>query len=203
MPRSFSRKAVRRSRALTWCQNSLETVSQPSISIRWIESAVALSFAMPSITALLELSPRLALLPAPLAARALFLDAEIEFLDVFLLQQPLAGVGHDDAADLEHVAEVGGHERHVRVLLDQQDGDAELAVDALDDVEDVLHQLGAEAERGLVQQHQPGPRHQGAADGKHLLLAARQRAGALVGALAQHREIAEHRFEILGDTIRI
>src|SRR6476660_2444640 len=59
--------------------------------------------------------PSLALLPAPLAAGALFLDAEVEFLDVLLLQQPLAGVGHHDAADLEHVAVVGGLQGHVGI----------------------------------------------------------------------------------------
>src|SRR5882757_7402231 len=75
-------------------------------------------------------SPGLAFLPAPLAACALFLDAEIEFLDVFLLEEPGAGIGHDDAPDLQHVAKVGGLQGHVGVLLDQQDGDAALAVDA-------------------------------------------------------------------------
>src|SRR5215471_5668903 len=112
-------------------------VSQPSISIRSVEAVIALWPAMPSIASLLELSPRLALLPAPLAPRTLFLEAEVEFLDVFLLQQPLAAVGHDDAADLEHVAVVGGFEWHVGILLDQQDGDPEFAIDALDDLEDV------------------------------------------------------------------
>ena len=134
---------------------------------------------------------RSSLLPAPPAAHAR-LDAEIEFLDVLVLQQALAGIVHHDAADFEHVAVVGGLERHVGVLLDEQDGDAALAVDAADDVEDLLHQLRRQAERRLVEQHQPRPRHQRAADRQHLLLAARQRAGALVGALLQHREVAEH-----------
>src|SRR5713226_774390 len=35
------------------------------------------------------------------------------------------------------------------------------------------------------------------------LLAARQRARALVGALPQHREVAEHRLEILGDPVGV
>ena len=41
-----------------------------------------------------------------------------------------AGVFHHDAAVLEHVAVVGDVERHVGVLLDQQDRGAALAVDA-------------------------------------------------------------------------
>src|ERR1700738_3255322 len=95
MPRSFSRNAVRPSRAFTWCQNSLGIVSQPSSSMRPQASSIVCS-----LISLSSLSPRLALLPAPLATGALILDAEIEFLDVFLFQQPRAGVGHDDAYEL-------------------------------------------------------------------------------------------------------
>ena len=80
----------------------------------------------------------LLLLPAPLAAHAGFLHAEVELLDVVLLAQPRAGVFHHDAAVLEHVAVVGDVERHVGVLLDQQDGRAALAVDAHHDLEDLL-----------------------------------------------------------------
>src|SRR5258708_31657855 len=154
MPRSFSRNAVRVSRAFTWCQNSLAIVSQPSISIRPSKSCIArLSIAFS--VAVCRLSPGLALLPPPLAAHALVLDAEIEFLDVFFLQQPLAGVRHDDAADFQHIAEVGSLQRHVGVLLDQQDVYAALAIDPHDDLKDVPDELGAEAERRLIQQHQP------------------------------------------------
>src|SRR5690606_41008379 len=60
----------------------------------------------------------------------LFLHAEVEFLDVFLLEQPGAGIGHHDAADLQHIAVMGGVQRHVGVLLDQQDGGLLLGVDA-------------------------------------------------------------------------
>src|SRR5690606_13936818 len=76
------------------------------------------------------LAPGLAFLPAALAAYALFLHAEVEFLDVFLLEQPGAGIGHHDAADLQHIAVMGGVQRHVGVLLDQQDGGLLLGVDA-------------------------------------------------------------------------
>src|SRR5215475_336721 len=100
MPRCFSRKAVRSSRAFTWCQNSLGIVSQPSTSIRPSKPSMPRSLPIPPCRPCWS-TPRFALLPAPLAARALFLDTQVEFLDVLLLQQPLAGVGHHDAADLE------------------------------------------------------------------------------------------------------
>ena len=54
---------------------------------------------------------------------------------------------------------------------------------SLDDLEDLLDQDRRQAHRRLVQQQQPGPRHQRPADRAHLLLAARQRAG-LLGAAA-------------------
>src|SRR6476620_7060899 len=59
------------------------------------------------------LSPGLLLLPPPLAARPCLLHAEVELLDVVLLAQPRAGVFHDDAAVLEHIAVVGDVEGHV------------------------------------------------------------------------------------------
>ena len=47
------------------------------------------------------------------------------------------------------------------------------------------------------------PRHQRPADRQHLLLAARQRAGALLGALLQHREVPEHRLEVLRHAVGV
>jgi hypothetical protein len=46
-----------------------------------------------------------------------------------------------------------------------------------------------EAQRGLVEQDQPGAGDQRAADRQHLLLAARQVAGEAVAALVQAREV--------------
>src|SRR2546426_8197336 len=44
------------------------------------------------------------------------------------------------------------------------------------------HDGRRQAERGLVEQDQPRPRHKRAGDGQHLLLAARERAGHLLTA---------------------
>ena len=89
------------------------------------------------------------------------------------------------AARLEHVGPVRGAERHARVLLDEQDGRARLA-ERREEPHDLLHDEGRQAERRLVAQEQPRPAHQRAADGEHLLLAARQRARELRAPLAQH-----------------
>src|SRR5882724_2210924 len=79
------------------------------------------------------LAPRLLLFPAPFAPRTLFLGAEIEFLDVLGIHQPLAGIVHHDPADFQHITIMRGLQRHLGVLLDQQDRHALLLVDALDD----------------------------------------------------------------------
>ena len=83
-----------------------------------------------------------------------------------------------------------GEQRHVRVLLDEQDG-RPLGVDLLDHPKDRLHQLRSQTERRLVEQQDRRLRHQRARDGQHLLLAARQRAGVLLDALFQHRKKRE------------
>ena len=80
-----------------------------------------------------------------------------------------------DLAGFEHIAVVGGFERGARVLLDQQDRDAELAQRS-DDAEDLAHDQRREPEARLVEHQQPRLRHQRAAERQHLPLAARQRA---------------------------
>src|SRR4029453_19454233 len=82
------------------------------------------------------LPPRLLLLPAPRPAAPGLLDAEVELLDVFLLEEPGAGVFHHDAANFQDVAVVGDVKRHVGVLLHQEHGHAALAVDPNDDAQD-------------------------------------------------------------------
>src|SRR5262249_47991515 len=76
------------------------------------------------------------------------------------------------------------------VLLDEQDGGA-IRVDGRQDLEDQLYHHRGEPEARLVEQQQPWARHEPATDRAHLLLAARQRAGELVLALAQPRKQGE------------
>src|SRR6266850_1937517 len=104
-----------------------------------------------------------------------------------------------DAPGLDQVGAVGEIERHGGVLLDEQHADALALVDGAQDAEQLAHQQRREPEGGLVEQHQPGREHQRARYGKHLLLAARQRARLLRAALPQLREIAEDALEIGGD----
>ena len=101
----------------------------------------------------------------------------------------LPGAAHDDVAVLDHVALVAELEGHVDVLLHQQHGGA-LLVEHLDELEDLPRQLRAQSQRGFVDHDEPGPRHEGAADGEHLLLAPAQESGLAVLAVLEHREQA-------------
>src|SRR5437867_3749285 len=112
---------------------------------------------------------------------------EVRLLDVRALLQRLAGAVQHDAAVLDHVAAVAERQGARNVLLDQQDRRA-ARVDRAQVLEDQLHHDGRQAQAGLVEQQQRRLRHQATADGAHLLLAARQRAGQLALALAEARE---------------
>src|SRR3989454_5686901 len=121
-------------------------------------------------------------------------EPEVRLLDVRALLERLARAVQDDAPVLEDVGAVRERERARDVLLDEQDGRAAL-VDPLQILEDQPDHHGSEAEAWLVQQQQPRARHEPAADGAHLLLAARERAGHLPLALAQAREEREDGLE--------
>src|SRR5262245_57260288 len=84
-------------------------------------------------------TPCFLLFPTSLPARTRLLGAEIELLNILRMHQPLAGVVHHDAADLQHIAVVGRLQRDLGVLFDQEDRHALLFVDPPDDGEDLLH----------------------------------------------------------------
>jgi hypothetical protein len=70
-------------------------------------------------------------------------------------------------------------------------------IDGGDGAEDLLHHHRRQAQRRLVEHQEARARHQGAADGEHLLLPARHRARGLARALAQDGEELEHAREAL------
>ena len=94
------------------------------------------------------------------------------------------------AAGFEHVAAVARLQRLDRPLLDQQHGQLPVAADLDDALENGVDDGGREAHRRLVQHEQLRRRGEPAADGDHLLLAARQRAGKLLAPLSPARETA-------------
>src|SRR5690606_14341780 len=116
--------------------------------------------------------------------------AEVECLDVLVLAHLGAGAFEHDAPVLEHVAVVGDGQRHLGVLLDDEEGQPLLVAQALDQREDLGDDERREPERRLVEQDEARLRHQRAADHQHLLLAARQIARDAVAQLRQPGEIA-------------
>src|SRR5438105_1826067 len=148
-------------------------------------------------------APSFLLFPAPLAARAGFLGAKIELLDVLGMHQSVASVVHHDTADLEHVAVMRRLKRHLGILLDQKDRHALLLVNAPDDGENLSHQDRRQAKRRLVEQQQRRAVHQRAPDRQHLLLAAGELSGRLVDPLLQPGKITVDPLQILRDTVAI
>src|SRR5215469_10542956 len=138
MPRCFSRMAICSPRSRTTWRKRRGRVSSPR-TVQSAASAVRGDDCVSTLISTLSFSsPHLLALPAAGAADARVLDAEVELLDVVLLEQARARVLHHDAPHLQHVAVVSEVEGHVGVLLHEEDGHALLAVDAADDLEDVL-----------------------------------------------------------------
>ena len=92
-----------------------------------------------------------------------------------------------DAARFQQVGAIHHTQHLADVLLDDQHGEA-AGADALHQAEHLLHDHRRQAGGRFVEQQQPGLGHQRAADGAHLLLAARHGAGELVAAFLQARE---------------
>src|SRR5215468_4985783 len=122
-------------------------------------------------------------------------EAEVEFLDVVVGAQPLAGAVHDHPTILEDVAVVGIAERDVGVLLRQQEAHLALTIEPADDLVDLLDDLRREPHRGFVQQNHAGARHQRAAERGHLLLAAGDVARQTLPSLLEARKIGIYPIE--------
>src|SRR5580692_7619660 len=104
----------------------------------------------------------------------------------------VAVAGIDDSAavhDGEMVAEFAGK---VEILLDQHDGDLAERAQIDDGAADILDDRRLDALGRLVEQEQPRPHHQRAADGELLLLAARKVAAAPAQHGFEHRKQRKH-----------
>src|SRR5690606_20059624 len=115
------------------------------------------------------------------------LDPEVSLSYAVVAEHLLARTGQGDAAVLQHIGVARQLQRHRYVLLDQHTGHA-FAIEIAHRRQHLLHDRRREAERRLVEHDQFRLAHQAAADGDHLLLAARQGAGGLSAALGQTRK---------------
>src|SRR6266498_507967 len=95
-----------------------------------------------------------------------------------------------DAADLKHVGPARGTQRELRVLLDDEHGEALLLVQLADDAKDLAHDHRGETQGGLVEEEQPGASHERPGERQHLLLAAGERPCLLVTPLLEPWEVA-------------
>src|SRR5215471_15271825 len=100
-----------------------------------------------------------------------------------------AAVDHDIAA-MRELQGVKG------VLLHQEYGELFLAIERLDRIEDLSRDQRRQAERRLIEQQKARVPHQRACDRQHLLLAARERAAALVDAFLEARKQRKNAFDV-------
>src|SRR6185369_14045652 len=102
----------------------------------------------------------------------LFSEVRLSYLGI--IQQRLRFPGERDQAAFKDIAAMAHLEGEAGVLLDEEHRDA-LGGDRADHLEDLLDHEGCEAHARLVEQQEPRPAHEGAADREHLLLAAGER----------------------------
>src|SRR5262245_45843440 len=177
LPAPFGPISANSSPVSTASEIPSSTVSPPKRS----ERRSMASSAIPSPAAAI-------LLDVAIAPSLAALAAEIELLDVGMAAQALGGAVEHDAAVLHHIAVVGDLERHRRTLLDDQDGDAELAPDLGEPAQHVLHHHRRETERELVDQQQFRRTHQRTAERQHLPLAPGEKPADAVLESAELRE---------------
>src|SRR5438552_9402631 len=107
-----------------------------------------------------------------------------------------AAAGMDDGAAVHHHEMVAELARKIEILLDQHDCDLSQIAQIGDGAADVLDDRGLDAFGRLVEQQEPRPHHQRAADRELLLLAARKIATAPAQHFVQHRKQRKH---VIGD----
>src|SRR5579863_9315441 len=148
-------------------------------------------------------------------ARAALRLAEIEFLDVAMRAQARVVAVENAAAVLQHVAVVGHRQRRRGILLDQHDGQSEIAADLHKPRHQLFDDSRREAARQFIDQKKLGAADQCAAERQHLPLAPGEETGGAAAQVGESRKRVvdellagaatlrgwrEGRGEILGDS---
>ena len=117
--------------------------------------------------------------------------AEIGGPHPIVLSQLRGRAGRRDGTIFHQIGVVGQAERHESVLFHDQNRQP-FGLQASQSLGDQVDHEGREAERRLVEQKDPGLRHERAADRDHLLFTARHRSGRLRQTLAKPRKELQH-----------
>ena len=105
-----------------------------------------------------------------------------------VVRQLVHGAGRDVSASIEHAEVLAHAPRERQLLLDEQDRQAALLVQADQHVADLMHDVRLDAFGRLVEDQEPRSEHERASDRELLLLAAGERAGVPTAELMQDRE---------------
>ena len=122
--------------------------------------------------------------------------AQVGSLYLFALQEDGASTGQDDVSGLQHITSISTLERFSGVLLDEQDG-APFTLEIHNSAEDFIHQQRRQTEGRLIQHQELGARHEGPANGQHLLLATAERGAKLLTTLTEDGKLVEDHRHIL------
>ena len=112
-------------------------------------------------------------------------------------QQLVALPRTDDPAIRQEIGGGRGGQRPGGVLLHQQDGRPR-AGEPVNDVEDLVGDEGGKPQTRLVQEQEARARHEGSADGHHLLFAPGEGGGRLIGTLLEPWESPEDLLQSAG-----
>src|SRR5262245_7170114 len=177
LPAPFGPISANTSPASTANDTLSRTTRPPKRSDRFSTS----SSAIPPLAAPILLNAAIA--PA-LAANL----SEIEFLDLAVIAQPLDVALQHHAAVFQHVAMIGDGKRDGRILLDDDNSDAELAADADQALHQIFDHHRSKPQRKLVDQQQLGMANQRAPQREHLPLTTRQEPADAGLQFAKHRK---------------
>src|SRR6476660_4866879 len=121
-------------------------------------------------------------------ARAALRLAEIELLNVAVRAQSRAVAVENAAAVLEDVAVIGNRQRRGGILLDQHDGQPEIAPDLDQSHHQFFDDGGGEAKRQFIDQEQFRAADERAPQRQHLPLAAGKKTGGPAAQIGEARE---------------
>src|SRR5687768_14173066 len=188
LPAPFGPISARSTPLLAWNDTSCRTASPPNDRETFSNSSSAIP--TPATAVLLHVAVAAAL-PAA--------GAQVELADVLVRAQPLRRAVEDDAPVLHHVPVVRHLERHLRVLLHDEQRDLQAVPDHAQALHELANHERRETQGELVDEQQLRRAHEGGGDAEHLALAAGKVAGFALREACELRKILVRR--LLGEAL--